>query len=100
MPSKRRAPGRFCTPAHIGLTPPLPPSPPTHAHTPVRVPAGYAHKGADGKLHFSGLVATPDGKQIMRTTRVANFSAEDAAKAGADAGKELKATGPKELFMY
>jgi hypothetical protein len=62
--------------------------------------AGYAHKGADGQLHFSGLVATPDGTQMMRTSRVAGFTEADAVKVGEEAGKELKATGPKELFMY
>lgn len=62
--------------------------------------AGYAHKGADGMLHFSGLVATPDGKQIMRASRVVPFTEADAVKCGEEAGKELKANGPKELFMY
>lgn len=51
-------------------------------------------------MHFSGLVATPDGTKLMRTSRVAAFSPEDAFKLGQDAGKELKANGPKELFMY
>lgn len=45
-------------------------------------------------------MATPDGTQMMRTSRVAGFSAEDAVKAGDEAGRELKANGPKELFMY
>lgn len=76
---------------HLVIT--LPPAP-----CPLR--AGYAHKGADGKLHFSGLVATADGKQIMRISRVGVFSSEDAEKLGTECGKELKATGPKELFMY
>jgi hypothetical protein len=26
--------------------------------------AGYAHKGEDGKLHFKGLVARPDGSKV------------------------------------
>lgn len=26
--------------------------------------AGYAHKGADGQLHFKGLVARPDGSKV------------------------------------
>ncbi|GFR45952.1 hypothetical protein Agub_g7418 [Astrephomene gubernaculifera] len=62
--------------------------------------AGYAHKGADGQLHFSGLVATPDGTQMMRTSRVAGFGEAEAVAAGQEAGRELKANGPKELFMY
>ena len=49
---------------------------------------------------MSGLVATPDGKQMMRTTRVAAFTDADAITAGDEAGRELKANGPKELFMY
>lgn len=45
-------------------------------------------------------MSTPDGTKMMRTSRQGVFSSEDAVKLGADAGKELKANGPKELFMY
>ena len=34
----------------------------------VAVPhAGYAQRKEDGKLHFSGLVATIDGKEVGKT---------------------------------
>ena len=62
--------------------------------------AGYAHKGADGKLHFRGLVATTDGKEIMETSRVANFSEADAIKCGQEAGDELKKKARPGFFMW
>jgi hydroxymethylbilane synthase len=62
--------------------------------------AGYAHKGADGQLHFKGLIATPDGTQIVGTSRVGSFNAADAAAAGKDAGDELKRTAPAGLFSW
>lgn len=62
--------------------------------------AGYAHRAADGMLHFSGLVATPDGKQILRTSRVCAFNEADAVKAGREAGEELKASAPPGFFSW
>lgn len=62
--------------------------------------AGYAHKGADGRLHFRGLIATPDGTQIMQTSRVGNFVGGDAAAVGREAGEELKRTAPAALFSW
>ncbi|KAF5838379.1 porphobilinogen deaminase, dipyromethane cofactor binding domain-containing protein [Dunaliella salina] len=62
--------------------------------------AGYAYKHADGRLHFSGLVATVDGKEVLHTTRVCNFSEEDGLKAGFDAGSELKASARPGFFMW
>uniref|UniRef100_A0A7S0X0Y3 Porphobilinogen deaminase, chloroplastic n=1 Tax=Chlamydomonas leiostraca TaxID=1034604 RepID=A0A7S0X0Y3_9CHLO len=62
--------------------------------------AGYAYKGEDGKLHFSGLVATTDGKEIMRTSRVAEFTEEGAINAGKDAGAELKKNARPGFFMW
>lgn len=62
--------------------------------------AGYAYRGQDGKLHFSGLVATPDGKQVMRTSRVSSWSEEEAIRAGKDAGDELKKAAPAGFFSW
>lgn len=62
--------------------------------------AGYAHKGADGKLHFRGLVATVDGKEVLETSRIAAFTEEDAIKVGTEAGAELKAKARPGFFMW
>jgi hydroxymethylbilane synthase len=62
--------------------------------------AGYAQKGADGQLHFRGLVATPDGTKIQETSRVGNFSLADAAIMGREAGEELKKNAPEGLFSW
>jgi hydroxymethylbilane synthase len=66
----------------------------------VTTHTGYAHKGADGQLHFSGLVATPDGKEVLRTSRVCAFNAADAEKAGTEAGQELKKNARPGFFMW
>ncbi|KAJ9514247.1 hypothetical protein QJQ45_012243 [Haematococcus lacustris] len=62
--------------------------------------AGYARKEADGQLHFDGLVATPDGKEILRTSRVCAFNESEALRAGKEAGAELKATARPGFFMW
>jgi hydroxymethylbilane synthase len=62
--------------------------------------AGYARKGEDGQLHFSGLVATPDGKEMLRASRVAPFTPEAAFAAGKEAGEELKANARPGFFMW
>jgi hydroxymethylbilane synthase len=49
--------------------------------------AGYATVSA-GELRFRGLVAKTDGSEAIETTRAG--AARDAAKLGADAGRELK----------
>ncbi|GAX77900.1 hypothetical protein CEUSTIGMA_g5342.t1 [Chlamydomonas eustigma] len=62
--------------------------------------AGYAHKGADGKLHFRGLVATTDGKEILETSRTAPFTEQDAITVGTECGAELKAKARPGFFMW
>ena len=62
--------------------------------------AGYAHKGADGKLHFRGLVASPNGSKIFETTRVGTFDAAEGAKLGREAGEELKAKAGPDFFDW
>ncbi|MEW5300001.1 MAG: hypothetical protein WDW38_002828 [Sanguina aurantia] len=62
--------------------------------------AGFCHKTESGELHFRGLVATVDGSQIMHVVKTGPFTEADAVRIGKEAGAHLKATGPKELFMY
>jgi hydroxymethylbilane synthase len=45
-------------------------------------------------------VATPDGKEVLRTSRVCAFNAEDAEKAGKEAGQELKKNARPGFFMW
>ncbi len=47
-----------------------------------------------------GLVATPDGKKIIETSRVGEFNAEEAVAIGKDAGDELKKTAGPEFFTW
>lgn len=44
-------------------------------------------------------MATPDGKKMLRTSRVAAFNEADALKVGRDAGNELKAQGGTKFFL-
>lgn len=53
--------------------------------------AGHAVIAADGELHLRGLIAKPDGSEAIATER--RGATSDAAKMGADAGRELKARG-------
>jgi hydroxymethylbilane synthase len=57
--------------------------------------AGYAAVAA-GRLDFRGLIARPDGSACLETAREAPLA--DAARIGADAGRELRArAGPDFL---
>lgn len=51
-------------------------------------------------LHFKGLVATTDGKEILHASRVVPFSEADAIRAGQEAGAELKAKARPGFFMW
>lgn len=62
--------------------------------------AGYAHKGEDGQLHFSGLVASTDGKKVYQTSRVGAFDAETGARLGREAGEQLKKEAGPEFFVW
>lgn len=62
--------------------------------------AGYAYRGADGNLQFRGLVATPDGKQILETTRTGAFNEAEAVRLGREAGEELKQRAPQGFFSW
>jgi len=61
--------------------------------------AGYARKEGD-KLVFDGLVASEDGKTVLRTKAEGQFTAADAEKVGREAGKELKAKCPPGVFDW
>ncbi|KAL3820929.1 hypothetical protein ACJIZ3_006834 [Penstemon smallii] len=51
--------------------------------------AGYARKDEDGKCLFKALVASPDGTQVLETSRKGPYAYEDMIKMGVDAGEEL-----------
>ncbi|KAJ9178735.1 hypothetical protein P3X46_010594 [Hevea brasiliensis] len=51
--------------------------------------AGYACKGEDGDCIFKGLVASPDGTQVLETSRKGPYTFDDMVMMGKDAGKEL-----------
>jgi hydroxymethylbilane synthase len=53
--------------------------------------AGYAVPGSNGSLHLRGLIAKPDGSQVIATER--RGAASDARAMGRDAGLELKRRG-------
>jgi hydroxymethylbilane synthase len=57
--------------------------------------AGHA-KLAGGRLHFHGLVISPDGREAVETTR--DGLPADAARLGADAGRELKRRAPASVL--
>ena len=57
--------------------------------------AGHATVVA-GRLHFRGLIAKPDGSVAFETAR--DGVGSDAARLGADAGRELKARGGADFF--
>lgn len=52
----------------------------------------------DGKLHFSGLVAKPDGSQIYRIE--SSGDPKDAAKIGTEAGEQIKRDAGIEFFTW
>jgi hydroxymethylbilane synthase len=62
--------------------------------------AGYSRKGEDGMMQFDGLVATPDGKQVMRCSFKCEFTCEAGSKAAQEAGAKLKAEGGPEFFIW
>lgn len=63
-------------------------------HTPI---GAYAALGWD-MIHLRALVATPDGAKLFRAERMGSL--RDAEKLGRDAGAELRAAAPAELFQF
>ena len=62
--------------------------------------AGYCRRGDDGKLVFDGLVASEDGKTVLKTSATGEFTPEDAERVGREAGAELKAKCPPGIFDW
>ena len=58
--------------------------------------AGHAAV-ANGRVSFYGLVIAPDGSEAAETRR--EGPVHDAARLGADAGKELRARAPKGALL-
>ncbi len=52
---------------------------------------------ANGRVSFYGLVIAPDGSEAVETRR--EGPVHDAARLGADAGKELRARAPKGALL-
>lgn len=64
------------------------------------VPAGYCRRCEDNQLHFTGLVASTDGKKIYQTSRTGTFIAEEGVRLGREAGEELKSQAGPEFFVW
>ncbi|KAK3028091.1 hypothetical protein RJ639_039382 [Escallonia herrerae] len=60
--------------------------------------AGYACRDEDGNCIFKGLVASPDGKQVLETSRKGPFAFEDMVMMGKDAGQELLSRAGSGFF--
>ena len=58
--------------------------------------AGHAVLAADGTIHLRGLIARPDGSELIATER--RGPAGDAPLLGRDAGRELKRRGGPGFF--
>ena len=56
-------------------------------------------KDGEGVLRFRGLVASPDGKRVLQTTRSGSFTTGEAVRLGDDAGQELKAKAGPDFFL-
>ncbi|KAF8390920.1 hypothetical protein HHK36_023219 [Tetracentron sinense] len=62
--------------------------------------AGYAYRDKDS-CFFRGLVASPDGTQVLETSRKGPYAFEDMILLGKDAGKELLSrAGPGFFDCY
>ncbi len=61
-----------------------------------RTPIGGLARLVDGRLDFSGLILTPDGRTWHETTR--SGAPGDAEEMGRDAGAELKRRGGPDFF--
>jgi len=59
--------------------------------------AAYAKKVGD-TLEFRGLIASLDGKDVLETSAVGEWSFEGGQKTGTAAGAELKTKAPAEFF--
>eukprot|EP00475_Leptophrys_vorax_P001116 TRINITY_DN10579_c0_g2_i1.p1 TRINITY_DN10579_c0_g2~~TRINITY_DN10579_c0_g2_i1.p1 ORF type:complete len:370 (-),score=35.08 TRINITY_DN10579_c0_g2_i1:158-1267(-) len=62
--------------------------------------AGLAQRGPDGGCVFRGLVASPDGKKIIETSRKGSYSYDEMIEMGVDAGKELLGSAGPDFFSW
>ncbi|OVA11821.1 Tetrapyrrole biosynthesis [Macleaya cordata] len=62
--------------------------------------AGYAHRDTDGYCVFRGLVASPDGTQVLETTRRGTYALDDMILMGKDAGEELRSRAGPGFFDF
>ncbi|KAK6241537.1 hypothetical protein QUC31_014804 [Theobroma cacao] len=62
--------------------------------------AGNAYKDEDGNCVFKGLVASPDGKRVLETSRKGQYAFEDMVMMGKDAGKELLSRAGPGFFDF
>lgn len=62
--------------------------------------AGHAFRNEEGKMQFRGLVASPDGTQIVEASRVGEMTMEDAIKIGKEAGDEIRANAGSQLSEW
>ncbi|KAH6777126.1 hydroxymethylbilane synthase [Perilla frutescens var. hirtella] len=60
--------------------------------------AGYASRDEDGNCIFRGLVASPDGTQVLETSRKGPYAFDDMIKMGKDAGEELLSRAGPNFF--
>lgn len=62
--------------------------------------AGLAERAPDGSCRFRGLVASPDGKRVLETSREGPYEYEAMVAMAVDAGKELLKTGGPGFFDW
>jgi hydroxymethylbilane synthase len=61
-----------------------------------RTPIGGYAEIRDGKIHFRGMIISPDGSEAFETKREGDIG--DAEKLGADAGAELRGRAGPDFF--
>jgi hydroxymethylbilane synthase len=61
-----------------------------------QVPIGAYGRLSDGQLHLLGVVASPDGRRVVR--RETSGPASDAVRLGHELGGELLAGGGREIL--
>jgi hydroxymethylbilane synthase len=57
----------------------------------------YARITADGTLHLTGLVASPDGTFLLKRRLIGSM--RDAARIGRELGASLKKDSPSNIFL-
>jgi len=62
--------------------------------------AGLAQRNENGSCTFRGLVASPDGKQVLETSREGSFEYDDMVALAKDAGQELLQRAGPNFFSW